>query len=73
MKYKGRIKLISNIYAIFHKKGRSAHNRASDRTNDDRLYCNDNTGYREQAANSIVAGHLLRQLIKHVRIIAIPY
>ena len=48
-------------------KGRSAHNRASDRSTDERLYCNDKTGYPEQAANSIVAGHLLRQIIKEVQ------
>ena len=46
---------------------RSAHNRANDRSNDERLYCNDQTGYPQQAANSIVAGHLLRQLIKEVK------
>ena len=57
--------IISNGLSFL--KGRSAHNRASDRSTDDRLYCNDKTGYPEKAANSIVAGHLLRQIIKEVR------
>ena len=47
-------------------EGRSAHGRSSDRTNNDRLFCNPNTGYPQQAANSVVAGHLLRKLVEKV-------
>ena len=70
---KSLILVISSHFRIFHNRifseaiARSAHNRANDRSNDERLYCNDKTGYPEQAANSIVAGHLLRELIKTVK------
>ena len=71
---KSLILVISSHFRIFHNRifseaiARSAHNRANDRSNDERLYCNDQTGYPKQAANSIVAGHLLRQLIQHIKV-----
>ena len=47
-------------------ESRSPPRRNSDRSNDDQLHCNGLKGYPEQAVNSIVAGHLLRKVVKKV-------